>query len=83
MEMFLERSREPIIAQAFLPAVKNGDKRVILIDGEAVGAINRRPQPGETRSNMHVGGTAEPDTCLLYTSPSPRDATLSRMPSSA
>ena len=60
MEMFLERSREPIIAQAFLPAVKDGDKRVILIDGEAVGAINRRPQPGETRSNMHVGGTAEP-----------------------
>lgn len=62
MEMFAERSREPIIAQAFLPAVKNGDKRVILIDGEGVGAINRRPQPGETRSNMHVGGTAEPDT---------------------
>jgi len=60
MEMFLERSREPIIAQAFLPAVKDGDKRVILIDGEAVGAINRRPLEGETRSNMHVGGTAEP-----------------------
>lgn len=60
MEMFLERSREPIIAQAFLPAVKDGDKRVILIDGEAVGAINRRPRPGETRSNMHVGGTPEP-----------------------
>ena len=60
LEMFLDNSREPIIAQAFLPAVKDGDKRVILIDGEAVGAINRRPQPGETRSNMHVGGTAEP-----------------------
>lgn len=59
MEMFMERSREPIIVQAFLPDVKNGDKRVILIDGEAVGAINRRPLPGETRSNMHVGGTAE------------------------
>ena len=59
MEMFMERSREPIIAQGFLPNVKNGDKRVILIDGEAVGAINRRPLPGETRSNMHVGGTAE------------------------
>ena len=60
LEMFLDGSREPIIAQAFLPAVKDGDKRVILIDGEAVGAINRRPQPGETRSNMHVGGVAEP-----------------------
>ncbi len=60
MEMFLERTREPMIAQAFLPAVSNGDKRVILINGEAVGAINRRPQKGETRSNMHVGGTAEP-----------------------
>ncbi|MEO1100368.1 MAG: glutathione synthase [Pseudomonadota bacterium] len=60
MEMFLERSREPIIAQAFLPSVSEGDKRVILIDGEAVGAINRRPKRGETRSNMHVGGTAEP-----------------------
>lgn len=60
MEMFLERSREPIIAQAFLPDVKFGDRRVILIDGEAVGAINRVPKEGETRSNMHVGGVAEP-----------------------
>lgn len=60
MEMFLERSREPIIAQAFLPAVSEGDKRIILVDGEPVGAINRRPKPGETRSNLHVGGTAEP-----------------------
>ncbi|MEM1150551.1 MAG: glutathione synthase [Pseudomonadota bacterium] len=60
MEMFFERSREPVMAQAFLPAVRDGDKRVILIDGEAVGGINRRPQPGETRSNLHVGGTAEP-----------------------
>lgn len=60
MEMFLERTREPMIAQAFLPAVSNGDKRVILVNGEAVGAINRRPKKGETRSNMHVGGTAEP-----------------------
>ena len=60
MEMFLERTREPLIAQAFLPDVSNGDKRVIIIDGEPVGAINRRPKKGETRSNMHVGGTAEP-----------------------
>lgn len=60
MEMFLERSREPIVAQAFLPDVKFGDRRVILIDGEAVGAINRVPLEGETRSNMHVGGVAKP-----------------------
>lgn len=60
MEMFFERSREPVMAQAFLPAVREGDKRIILIDGEAVGGINRRPKPGETRSNLHVGGTAEP-----------------------
>ena len=60
MEMFMERSREPIIAQAFLKDVSKGDKRVILIDGEAVGAINRVPKEGEARSNLHVGGTAVP-----------------------
>ena len=60
IEMFMERSREPIIAQAFLPNVSEGDRRIILIDGDAVGGINRRPLPGETRSNMHVGGKAEP-----------------------
>ncbi|MCG6902451.1 MAG: glutathione synthase [Rhodobacter sp.] len=57
-EMFTGISREPLIAQKFLPDVSNGDKRVILVDGEPVGAINRVPQPGETRSNMHVGGKA-------------------------
>lgn len=60
LEMFFESSREPIIAQAFLKDVSKGDKRIIIIDGEAVGAINRVPQKGETRSNMHVGGTAVP-----------------------
>ena len=60
LEMFFEGSREPIIAQAFLPDVKNGDKRIIIIDGEPVGAINRVPLEGETRSNMHVGGTPVP-----------------------
>ena len=58
-EMFVERSAEPLIAQAFLPDVSRGDKRVILIDGEPVGAINRVPAAGETRSNMHVGGRPE------------------------
>lgn len=58
-EMFTGFSREPLIVQKFLPAVSKGDKRVILVDGEPVGAINRVPAEGETRSNMHVGGKAE------------------------
>jgi glutathione synthase len=58
LEMFFTISREPIIAQAFLKDVSKGDKRIIIIDGKAVGAINRVPLPGETRSNMHVGGEA-------------------------
>lgn len=60
IEMFLEQSKEPFITQAFLPEVIKGDKRIILIDGEPVGAINRVPQKGETRSNLHVGGKAQP-----------------------
>ena len=60
MEMFMESSREPVIAQAFLKDVSKGDKRIIIIDGTAVGAINRIPLKGETRSNMHVGGTPVP-----------------------
>ena len=60
LEMFLDGTREPVIAQAFLKEVAEGDRRIILVDGEAVGGINRIPQEGETRSNMHVGGTAAP-----------------------
>ena len=59
-ELFSNMSSEPLIAQAFLPDVKNGDKRIILVDGSPVGAINRVPKAGEIRSNMHVGGKAEP-----------------------
>lgn len=59
LEMFFEGSREPIIAQAFLKDVAKGDKRIILIDGEIAGGFNRKPAEGETRSNLHVGGTAE------------------------
>ena len=59
-ELFSSINREPLIVQKFLPAVSEGDKRVILVDGEPVGAINRMPAPGETRSNLHVGGRAEP-----------------------
>ncbi|MGB0658726.1 MAG: glutathione synthase [Mangrovicoccus sp.] len=58
-ELFTGLNREPLIAQAYLPAVTKGDKRVILVDGEPVGAINRVPAAGETRSNLHVGGRAE------------------------
>ena len=59
IEMFSEVYLEPFIIQQFVPDVTAGDKRIILIDGQAVGAINRVPAPGETRSNMHVGGRAE------------------------
>ena len=58
-EVFSGINREPLIMQKFLPAVSAGDKRVILVDGEPVGAINRVPAAGETRSNMHVGGRPE------------------------
>ena len=59
-ELFTGLSREPLIVQKFLPDVAKGDKRIILVDGEPVGAINRVPQAGKTRSNMHVGGRPEP-----------------------
>ena len=58
-ELFTGMSREPLIVQKFLPDVAKGDKRIILVDGEPVGAINRVPQAGEVRSNMHVGGRPE------------------------
>jgi glutathione synthase len=58
-EVFAGINREPLIVQKFLPAVEKGDKRIILVDGEAVGAINRVPSEGETRSNMHAGGRPE------------------------
>ncbi len=57
-ELFNEFYREPMIIQKYLPEVRKGDKRIILVDGEPVGAINRVPQEGESRSNMHVGGQA-------------------------
>ncbi len=58
-ELFTGINREPLIVQKFLSAVAKGDKRIILVDGEAVGAINRVPADGETRSNMHAGGRPE------------------------
>jgi glutathione synthase len=59
LEMFAQIYREPIIVQRYEPAVRNGDKRIILIDGKPVGALNRIPAKGESRSNLHVGGTAK------------------------
>lgn len=58
VEMFQTVFREPFMVQEYRPEVKLGDKRIILVDGEVAGAINRVPQDGETRSNLHVGGTA-------------------------
>ncbi|WP_203414842.1 glutathione synthase [Entomobacter blattae] len=60
LEFYFSTSREPLMVQRFVPAVKAGDKRIILVDGEVAGAINRMPQEGEIRSNMHVGGVAQP-----------------------
>ncbi len=59
LEMFTQLYREPIIVQRYLPEVRQGDKRIILIDGVAAGAVNRVPAAGESRSNMHVGGRPE------------------------
>jgi glutathione synthase len=59
LELHTMIGREQVIAQKFLPAVSKGDKRVLLVDGEPVGAINRVPASGQVRSNLRVGGTAE------------------------
>lgn len=60
LEMFEQMFREPYIVQRYLKDVRKGDKRIILIDGEPVGAINRVPAEHDARSNMHAGGRAEP-----------------------
>ena len=60
LEIHAELGREPVIVQKFLPSVTKGDKRILLVDGEAVGAINRVPAKGQIRSNLAVGGEAQP-----------------------
>jgi glutathione synthase len=62
IEVFNQTWREPHMLQAFLPAVVKGDKRIVLVDGEVAGAINRLPGEGEIRSNLAVGGSAEKTT---------------------
>ncbi|MBX9737051.1 MAG: hypothetical protein K2X32_09010, partial [Phycisphaerales bacterium] len=58
VELFQTVFREPFMVQEYRPEVRAGDKRIILVDGVVAGAINRVPAEGETRSNLHVGGTA-------------------------
>jgi glutathione synthase len=58
MEVFNRTYREPHVVQKFLPEIAKGDKRIVLVDGEMAGAVNRVPGKGEIRSNLAVGGTA-------------------------
>ena len=58
VEIFTQFYREPIIVQRYLPEVRQGDKRIILVDGEPAGGVLRVPASGEARANLHVGGTA-------------------------
>ena len=62
LETFSQLYREPLVVQKYVPAVRRGDKRIVLVDGVAMGAINRVPAAGEARSNMHVGGRPEKTT---------------------
>jgi len=59
IELFEQNFREPFMVQRYLPEVRQGDKRIILVDGEPVAGLNRVPAEGEARSNMHVGGRPE------------------------
>ena len=58
LEMFTELYREPVIVQRYLPEVRDGDKRIILVDGEPAGAVLRIPADGDARANFHAGGKA-------------------------
>ncbi|MGI9502198.1 MAG: glutathione synthase [Geminicoccaceae bacterium] len=62
LELFAQSLDEPLIVQRYLPEVRQGDKRIILVDGEPAGALNRVPAEGEARANLHVGGRAEQST---------------------
>lgn len=59
LDLLGQAIREPLVVQRYLPEIKEGDKRIILIDGEPVGAVNRVPPEGDARANLHVGGRAE------------------------
>jgi glutathione synthase len=59
IDLLTQEGRVMIEAQAFIEAFGDGDKRIILLDGAPIGAVNRRPRPGDIRANLHVGGVAE------------------------
>jgi glutathione synthase len=65
LEMFTTFYREPVVVQRYIPEVREGDKRIILIEGKPVGALNRVPPPGEARANMHVGARPEKATLTV------------------
>ncbi len=58
LEMFTHKYREPIIIQRYLPEVRQGDKRIILVDGVPAGGVSRIPAAGDARANFHAGGSA-------------------------
>ena len=60
LEKFIIEQNEPFIVQKFIPEVKNGDKRIIIVDGDPIAAIRRIPKKNEIRSNLHVGGNSKP-----------------------
>jgi len=62
LEMFTNKYREPIIVQRYLPEVRQGDKRIILVDGVAAGGVARIPAAGDARANFHAGGSARKTT---------------------
>ena len=60
VDLLTSEGRRPAMIQEYLPAVRQGDKRILLLDGEPLGAILRVPRPDDMRSNIHVGGAVEP-----------------------
>jgi glutathione synthase len=62
LETVSDNQTQLVMAQAYLPKVREGDKRIIVLDGEPIGAVLRVPREDETRSNLHVGGRAAPAT---------------------
>ena len=59
LELVTDQEQLPVMVQRFLPAVSKGDKRILLVDGEPLGAVNRRPKAGDFRSNLAMGGSPE------------------------
>ena len=62
LDLLAQTVREPLMVQRYIPEIKQGDKRIVLIEGEAAGAVNRIPPAGDARANLHVGGRAEKAT---------------------